>query len=115
MIEEIQPGQYILTDGKLLSMTCNYQDNTIQLKLQVRKIIDKEIRPCTVSMYFEGVKELDVLDEFGTTGNYSDLVLTKLPDGLIYASFDPYGNSGEPNDNDNFVIKAENYIANELQ
>jgi hypothetical protein len=113
MNEDIRFNQHIFSDGKVLYMSCNYNENTIELRLEVRKFVGKQIVPCTVSLRFIRVIELDVLDGFDTTGNYSDVVLKKLTNGL-YASFDPFGNSGEPNENDNFVIKAENCVVEEV-
>jgi len=113
MIEEAPFNQYIFSDGKILSMACDHEGSTIDLRLRVRKYIEKQIEPCVILLHFEGVIELDILDDFGTSGNYSDIVLVRLPNNQFNTSFDPYGNSGEPKEGDNFVIKAENCLLKE--
>ncbi len=115
MIEEAQFDQFIFSDGKIFSMACDYVRGTIELRLGVRKHAGQKILPCIVALCFEKVTELDVLEDFTTAGNYSDMVLTKMPNGKVYASFDPFDNSGEPNESDNFVIKAETCIIKEVQ
>jgi hypothetical protein len=115
MIEEKNFAQYIFADGKIISMTSNYSESSIELKLQIRKWVEKKIVPCFVTLRFENVDELDILEDFSTAGNYSDVVLVKITDEEFYASFDPFGNSGEPNESDNFVIKARKCIINEVQ
>lgn len=98
--------QYIFSDGKVVSMTCNYMDNTVELILQIRKKLEKQVVPCVVWLRFESVSKLDVLEDFDTSGNYSDVVFVQQPDKLFYISFDPFGNSGKPNESDNFIIIA---------
>ena len=114
MIEEVNFAQYIFADGKIISMTSNYADSSIELELQIRKWVEKKVVPCIVTLRFENVYKLDILDDFSTAGNYSDVVLVKLTDNKFYASFDPFGNSGEPNESDNFVIKAANCTIEEM-
>ena len=114
MIEKETSDNFILSDGQILSVTCNFNDRMIEVKLQVRKRLAKRIVPCVVCLRFEEVTEFNVLEDFGTSGNYSDVVLSRLPEGRFYASFDPYGNSGEPNEKDNFVIKAAGWKMEEL-
>jgi hypothetical protein len=114
MIEDEKFEQYIFSDGKIVSMTCNFSDNLIELRLQVRKKIGKQIFPCFVRLQFVGVVELDLLESFDAAGNYSDVVLVKVSENHFYASFDPFGNSGEPNENDNFVINSTSCTIDEL-
>jgi len=106
MIDKALFDSFIFSDGQVLNVVCNFADSTIEVKLQIRKRVAKQIVPCVVCLRFENVTEFDVLEDFGTSGNYSDVVLVRQPDTQFYASFDPFGNSGEPNERDNFVIKA---------
>ncbi len=115
MIQAENFDQYIFSDGKVISMTCNFTDNTIELRLQIRKKLKKLIKNCTVSLRLENVSNLDVVEDFDTSGNYSDIVFVQQADKLFYISFDPYGNSGEPNESDNFTITAANLIIEEVQ
>ena len=107
--------QYIFSDGKINSMTCNYAENTIELRLQIRKQVEEQIVECGICLRFENVTELDVLEDFGTSGSYSDIVFIQQSDKQFYLSFDPYGNSGEPNESDNFVIRAGNCTIEEFK
>ena len=115
MIEERNFAQYIFADGTIISLTSSYADSSVELKLQIRKWVQKQIVPCIVTLRFENVVEFDILEDFSTAGNYSDVVLVKLNDNQFYASFDPFGNSGEPNESDNFVIKSAKCTINEAQ
>ena len=115
MIEAESFDQYIFSDGKVVSMTCNFADNTIELRLQIRKKLKKQIKQCIVWLRLENVSNLDVLEDFDTSGNYSDIVFVQQSDKLFYISFDPYGNSGERNESDNFTITAANFIIEEVQ
>lgn len=107
--------QYIFSDGKLINMICNYAESTIDLRLQIRKQQMEQVVACGIRLRFENVTELDVLEDFSTSGNYSNIVFIQQPDKQFYLSFDPYGNSGEPNESDNFVIRAQNCIIEEIK
>ena len=115
MSELARFDQFIFSDGKILSILCDYSINTIELRLEVRKYDRKKIVPCIVTLRFLKVRELDILEDFGTSGTYSDIILTHLTDTEVYASFDPFSNSGEPNENDNLVIKAATCVIEEVE
>jgi hypothetical protein len=106
MIEEVDLDSFIFSDGQILSLVCNFADSIVEIKITARKKLSKQIIPCVVCLRFGGVTEFNVWEDFATSGNYSDLVLLRQPNGQFYASFDPFGNSGEPDTRDNFVIKA---------
>lgn len=114
MTEQLTFDPYILSDGKILRMTCDFEQNQIELQLQVRKYVQKKILSCNIILYFENVSELDLLDNFDYSGNYSDIVLVKIAENQIYVSLDPYGNSGQPHESDNFVIKAASCVLKEI-
>jgi hypothetical protein len=44
---------------------------------------------------------------------YSDVVCKEIEEGKYYFSFDPYGNSGEPHENDNLVFIASSVSVEE--
>ncbi len=46
---------------------------------------------------------------------YSDIVLVKQENGTYYLSLDPYGNSGEPHEDDNLVIIANAFAIEEIE
>jgi hypothetical protein len=106
MIDAIHFDQYIFADGKIVSVAFDYADKTIEMKLQIRKRAKKKYLPCSILIRFRDVIEVDVLENFSTSGNYSDIVLVNQSDNQVYASFDPFGNSGQPDERDNFVIRA---------
>ena len=107
-LEEIYQG-YALNDGQIISFEMTYSiDSTITIVLQVRKHQHKQqYEPSRITLMFQQVTEIDLLEDFTTQGNYSDVVLARLSDNQFYLSLDPFDNSGEPSDNDNFVIKAK--------
>lgn len=64
------------------------------------------MQPCLVHIHLTGVRKF-VVDEDFESGYYSDVVFKRVEKGMWYLSLDPYGNSGEPHDEDNLVIVAE--------
>lgn len=105
MFEEITFENFALSDGKLVSFFCNHISREIELRLDVRKSMGRKVVPCSVSIRFSDVVEYFVSEKF-TSGYYSDIILVRESNGLIYASFDPFDNSGVPNEEDNFIIRA---------
>ena len=109
---------YALNDGSVLSFQVGFADhcdvgggNKAIIVLQVRRLIHKhQYEKCTITLEFSRTTEIDISEDFRTNGGYTDIVMTKLEDGQFYLSVDPYGNTGEPNEMDNFVIKGENLV-----
>ena len=114
MIDNATFDDFIFSDGQVLSVVCNFANSIIEVKLQVRKRVAKQIVPCMVCLRFEMVARLDLQESFPTSGDYSDIVLMKQSETRFYASFDPFGNSGEPHERDNFVIEAANCKIEEI-
>jgi hypothetical protein len=114
MIDNAAFDNFIFSDGQILSALCNFADSILEVKLQVRKRLGKQIVPCVVCLRFEMVAKFDVLENFGTSGYYSDVILVRLSDTQFYVSFDPFGNSGEPHERDNFVIIAADCKIDEI-
>lgn len=114
MIEKVNFYDYIFADGKIISVIFSCIDKTVEIKLQIRKQVKKQINPCLIWLRLENVSEFDITENFDTSGNYSDFVFVKQSDTKYYISFDPFDNSGEPNTNDNFVIKSSSYNVEEI-
>src|SRR5947209_20409687 len=108
LLEEFKQ-KYILSDGQVLSLACDFNQRQIQLQLNVRKWNGKKPEPCTLDILFNGVTEIDLLDNFDVS-SYSDVIFIKTDTGDFYASFDPLDNSGLPSESDNFVIKSHEVV-----
>jgi hypothetical protein len=87
--------RYIFPDGRIVSMSCDYLRNSILVSLNLRKRSEGKIIPANLSVRFIEVFELDVVEHFGASGQYSDIVLQRSAEGDVYASFDPIDNSGK--------------------
>ena len=48
MIEAIHFDRYVFADGKIVSVVFDYADNTIEMKLQIRKRAKKKFVPCVL-------------------------------------------------------------------
>jgi hypothetical protein len=99
-------GQYVLCDGQVVRLHCDFEQGSVLVRLAIRRREGKRSFPCIIELLFLEVSELDLLDTFGFE-HYSDVVFVRTSTGQFYASFDPYGNSGLPGNNDNFVIRSE--------
>jgi hypothetical protein len=107
-----------MNDGSVLSFQLEFAGspgeeagNRTIIVLQVRRhVIKQRFEECTVTLEFNRTSEVVISEDFRTNGGYSDIVLTKLANGQFYLSVDPYGNTGEPSEMDNFVIKAEKLV-----
>lgn len=104
LIDEFKQ-KYILNDGQVLNLNCDFIQKQICVRLLVRKRNEKKADSCVIDIVFKKVTEIDLVDNFDVD-SYSDIVFVKTDTEHFYASFDPYGNLGFPNDNDNFVIKS---------
>ena len=108
LLEEFKQ-KYILSDGQVLSLACDFGQHQAQVQLNIRKWNGKNPVPCTLDILFNGVTEIDLLDNFDVS-SYSDVVFVQTDAGDYYASFDPFDNSGQPSENDNFVIKSKEVV-----
>jgi len=113
-LEELGKGYYIC-DGEILAIKVNLDYSSddfsnVKVELRVRKRKTKKLsEPCTVELTFIQVRDIRLYEDFKSGRDYSDIVLNKLESGQIYLSLDPYGNSGEPHEDDNLVV-----IGNEI-
>ena len=102
---------YALNDGETLSFSIDFTNRTCNIKLKVRRHIkNQNFEPCEIELDFEGLKEIDISEDFRINVGYSDITLTKTKDDYFYLSIDPYNNTGEPNERDNFIIIAESLV-----
>jgi hypothetical protein len=108
LLEEFRQ-KYILPDGQVTQLACAFESRQVQVQLNIRKRKGRKLEPCEIIILFNEATEIDLLGSFGVS-SYSDVVFVKTDSGEYYASFDPLGNSGEPGDNDNFVIKSREVV-----
>jgi hypothetical protein len=108
-------NRYILNDGTVKSFHFEVASKRATVELDIRKHLPKQKwAKCSVQITFIDVTEIFLFEDFPTNGNYSDFTFVKLADGKLYLSLDPYGNSGEPHTEDNWIIKALDFTINEL-
>ncbi|RZK36119.1 MAG: hypothetical protein EOO57_07785 [Hymenobacter sp.] len=113
---------YILADGTIISISLGleYQFTSnspvrqaiIQLAVRKRLSPTKWI-PCQIQLQFHQLCRIKVLEDF-SSASYSDIVLKQLSDTTWYLSLDPFGNTGEPHEQDNLVIVANQLTLKEV-
>lgn len=108
LLEEFRQ-KYILSDGQVTHLACAFESRQVQVQLNIRKRNGRKLEPHQITILFNEATEIDLLDSFDVS-SYSDVVFVKTEPGEYYASFDPFGNSGEPVPNDNFVIKSREVV-----
>ena len=80
----------------------------LNIELEIRKrTIKQKFEVCKILLTFSNVKLFDILEDFPTDGQYSDITILENESSGVYVSFDPYGNSGIPNEKDNWIIKSD--------
>jgi hypothetical protein len=109
---------YILCDGEIISINVNWiyitevsvnsSNASVDLKIR-KKLTKKHYKSCVIRLTFMELEEIGLLEDSKRGREYSDIVLRELPSGQYYLSLDPYGNNGEPQEEDNLVIIA-NYL-----
>jgi hypothetical protein len=107
-------GDYILTDGQVISLNIYFKDEPsaiVTLKARKRNS-DNSIGDVIIDLRLNSLTHFDTLEDFESE-YYSDLTLTRLANGEYYLSFDPYDNSNHPNERDNFVFKCKNLTTSE--
>ena len=111
-IEELLAG-YALNDGEIcsLKLDVDYAANDSSLRqVALEVLIRKEAAhdkwvPCLLKIHLTDVQRIIISEDFELS-RYSDVVFKKIEEGRYYLAFDPYGNSGEPHENDNLVFIA---------
>lgn len=108
-------GKYALNDGKITHLEFDFLKKELNLKIHARKrILKQKYESCLLLLKFVDVKLFDLFEDFPTDGQYSDITLFKKPNEDIYASFDPYGNTGLAHEKDNWIIKSETLSVTEI-
>ena len=108
-LEELGKGYY-LCDGEILSINVHldysFDDSSkANVELRVRKRKTRKLsESCIIGLTFIQVQNISLYEDFKSGRDYSDIVLKELESGLIYLSLDPFGNSGEPHEEDNLVV-----------
>jgi hypothetical protein len=98
---------YILNDGQIISCSIKFEDEpTAVIVLKVREISSNKQVNAYIELIFGNLIEIYLFEDF-TEEYYSDITLLQMNTGEYYLSLDPYGNSNEPNEKDNFIIKAK--------
>ena len=111
---------YALNDGEIcsLKLDVNYTVNNSSsrqaaLEVLIRKeAADGKWVPCLLKIQLTGVLRIVISEDFELS-RYSDLVFKEVGEEEYYLSFDPYGNSGEPHENDNLVFVANSVSVEE--
>ena len=102
---------YSLSDGKIISFIIKYDNNCVDIFLQIkRSILRNKYKPSKIKLIFEEVVRVDLVEDFSTGHDYSDCTLSQLENGKFYLSLDPYDNSGIPNVDDNFKVISKNLM-----
>jgi hypothetical protein len=115
-VQEIN-SKYIFTDGEIISFKVDYQVPTpagfiAEAEVEVKAkhaLPDEEFEYVTLMLNFSAITSLSISENFKHQSKISDITLKKLDDGIFYVSLHPFNTSNEPNDRDNFVIKAEGF------
>ena len=117
-IEELLAG-YALNDGEIrsLKLDANYAASNSSfrqaaLQILIRKKAVNEWVPCLLNIHLAGVQKIVINEDFDLN-RYSDIVFKEIEKGTYYLSLDPYGNSGEPHENDNLVFIANSVSVEE--
>ncbi len=106
---------YALNDGEICSIklavdyTSANNSALRQASVDVlirKKTADGKMQPCLLQIHLNGVRKIVINEEFDSR-YYSDVVFKRVENGLWYLSLDPYGNAGEPHEEDNLVIVSE--------
>jgi hypothetical protein len=99
---------YALCDGKIYHFEFSFDKKELSVDLQVGKSISKnQYQDCKIRLTFIEVLEFNIFEDFPANGQYSDITLTTLDSDQLYVSFDPYGNSGRPHEDDDWIIKSK--------
>jgi hypothetical protein len=103
-LEEIY-SKYALNDGETKSFKIDFSNRSCSVRLLIRKAIEKQkFQKCEIELFFSGIINIDISEDFRTSGAFSDITFTKTVNNNYYLSLDPYDKTGEPHENDNFII-----------
>ena len=121
-VQEIN-SNYIFTDGEIIYFKVDYQVATeegltaaaeVAVKAK-RTLANNDFEYCTLVLNFTGITWLFISEDFSNQSKISDMTLKRLEDGLFYVSLHPFNTSNEPDEKDNFVIKAQSFTFDMLK
>ena len=115
-LDEIYNENYALSDGEILSIHFDNQNGTIiTITISTKQYLKKEkYRICRLIMTLTQIVEFNLFDNADVLGNYSDITILKLENGNHYVSFDPFGNTNKPHENDNNIFISKNIKFEEI-
>ncbi len=99
-------SKYFLSDGQVLGMSVDFEQKQISLRLNAQRLIGKKTERCEITLHLHEAFEIDLVNTIDMEW-HTDVVFARLESKDYYLSFDPFGNSGLPNESDNFVIKCK--------
>ncbi|MBS1666467.1 MAG: hypothetical protein JST58_03740 [Bacteroidetes bacterium] len=116
-LEQVYNEKYVLSDGEILSIhIAQMNGSTAKVTISARQYLKKEkYRTCNVEVTFTNITRISLFDDADILGNYSDITIARLDNGNYYVSFDPYGNTNKPHEQDNYIIISEKLEFEELQ
>ena len=98
---------YILNDGKIVSLLMNFtHEPSVSIILKVREIVDSKRNDAELKLEFSEIISCEIFEDFKTE-HYSDITFLELENNEYYLSLDPYSNLNIPNEEDNFIIKSK--------
>lgn len=115
-------SNFIFTDGEVIHIKVNFRVpvksafvTDAKVKLKARHALpNNNFEYCFLELHFEEITSLYIKEDFTSENKISDMTLKQLPDGNFYISLHPYNTSNEPNELDNFVIRAKRFSFNLL-
>ena len=115
-LEQFFNENYVLSDGEVLSIHIDNKNGTIiKIAINTRQYLNKNhFRNCKIQLEFSQLLELNLFDNASILGSYSDFTILKTEDNNYYASFDPFGNTNNPHENDNNVIISKDLEIKEI-
>lgn len=98
---------YILNDGQIISCSIKFEDEpTAIIVLKVREIRSNKQVNAYIELIFGNLIEIYLFEDF-SSAYYSDITLLQMNSDEYYLSLDPFDNANEPNEKDNFIVKAK--------
>ncbi|PDS21726.1 hypothetical protein [Flavobacterium branchiophilum] len=108
-LEQLYNENYVLSDVELLSIHLENTNSTVaKIKISVKQQLKKgKFKKCNILINMTNIIEVIIYDNINILGYYSDLTLIQLENKNYYISFDPYGNTNQKHEEDNYVLISE--------
>ncbi len=110
-------SKYVFTDGEILSFKVNYMvprehgfviGAIVKIKAK-HALPDDKFEFSNLELKFTSVISLYISEDFTKENKIKNMTLKRLDNGVFYISLQPYNNSNEPHEKDNFVITAQQF------